>query len=193
MALLAELRAHERQAAEELGQWVEPHEEHNGVIWSNSSMLAASARDKRPSEGLARRRKQLRTIEERCGFRGANCRVNRAPLGCSRRREVAAKVAAKGLRSTFSILITAYYDEIFEVPSPLQLRANCHFSLAITVVLSSFQQYSRARKFGKYSIGRARVLAVLAAGCCAASEMLCSSPIEGVHDRRGMFIPRGAP
>ena len=63
MALLAELRAHERQAAEELGQWVEPHEEHNGVIWSNSSMLAASARDKRPSEGLARRRKQLRRPE----------------------------------------------------------------------------------------------------------------------------------
>lgn len=31
MALLAELRAHERQAAEELGQWVERHEEQNGI------------------------------------------------------------------------------------------------------------------------------------------------------------------
>ena len=31
MALLAELRAHERQAAEELGQWVEQHEEQNGI------------------------------------------------------------------------------------------------------------------------------------------------------------------
>jgi hypothetical protein len=32
LALPAELRAHERQAAEELGQWVERHEEHNNGV-----------------------------------------------------------------------------------------------------------------------------------------------------------------
>jgi serine/threonine protein kinase len=42
-------------------------------------------------------------------------------------------------------------SEIFEISSPLQLRANYHFQLPITVVLSSFQQYSQAGKFRKAS------------------------------------------
>jgi len=63
MALLAELRAHERQAAEELGQRVERQEEHNGV---NLVELLNGGRERagnRPSEGLSRRRRPLRTVE----------------------------------------------------------------------------------------------------------------------------------